>query len=252
MFNWLSESCVAHVCFEVVFAIVVAFFDRCFFRPSFIFVSVVSFSFCMHAAAAAVRFSSSDAKLCVCVNSVHWVCDIYYVWWWKRFVYFMYAQNNKQQQQGKLSSESFTQKSAKNTKMKREKKWKTATKNNGNSNKIENDSELSEKESHFHTHTLEYYVYENVLLSLTHDQIRTYRKARDDETTTATSQLMRWKSERARHRWRHTASTLLPTTHKHTHHHNKSPLNGVHTKQQWHITMVKWQAYKASKECKNG
>lgn len=153
MFNWLSESCVAHVCFEVVFAIVVAFFDRCFFRPSFIFVSVVSFSFCMHAAAAAVRFSSSDAKLCVCVNSVHWVCDIYYVWWWKRFVYFMYAQNNKQQQQGKLSSESFTQKSAKNTKMRREKKWKTATKNNGNSNKIENDSELSEKESHFHTHT---------------------------------------------------------------------------------------------------
>lgn len=65
MFNWLSKSFVAHVCFEVVFAIVAAFLIDAFLLAlhSFSYPLSHSLSVCMHSAA--VCFSSSDAKLCV-------------------------------------------------------------------------------------------------------------------------------------------------------------------------------------------
>lgn len=155
----------------------------------------------------------------------------------------MYTQNNKQQQENPLVCRSHgggvekTEKTnEKKNKWEAKKKLQLQKKNN---NKTENYSELSEKEF-----TFTYNTYGNGFLSLTHDQIRTYRKAQNDETTTATShrivltpRIERQSKEACKHIVAY-------------HHRCKSPLNGVHLNQQWHITMAKWQTHKASEECK--
>lgn len=88
-------------------------------------------------------------------------------------------------------------------------------------NKTENYSELSEKEF-----TFTYNTYGNGFLSLTHDQIRTYRKAQNDETTTATSHRIVL-TPRIERQSKKVCKHIVAY-----HHHCKSPLNGVHLNQQ--------------------
>lgn len=136
----------------------------------------------------------------------------------------MYTQNNKQQQENPLVCRSHgggEEKTAKTNEKKEQMRSEEKIETSEKKNKTENYSELSEKEF-----TFTYNTYGNGFLSLTHDQIRTYRKAQNDETTTATSHRIVL-TPRIERQSKKVCKHIVAY-----HHHCKSPLNGVHLNQQ--------------------